>query len=353
MVGFPLQAVRQLACNKLIREWIWWGNAPSHYKHAYPLEPTPGEWCITPCSDSVTTPVADGTCLGEQVFQIKCTVAALLTFARLVTPKTALKGSKVLVLQDLNQQLHHANVAIAGLRETRMPQGQRVTQHYHVFASGCLQCGKSIHFGTEIWISKTIAVATDSCGQPIYLGKEKPTVLHADPRKLVLRFSGLLKLTVIAAHAPCLSERNSSEEVAQWWQDFCPHFVSRLMKVVVWFVALMLMPHWRLTALHSMVWQVQKRPTSKHVGFRSSWTGTKFTVPATLGCHTGAQHTWIHPKGAKLRRDYVLICEAWFPLVHKSRTIQDFDTGLSSSLIMSLLSLTSLELLLARLNFDT
>ena len=123
---FPLKAVRQLACNKLTREWIWWGNAPSHYKHAYPLEPTPGEWCITPCSDSITTPVADAVCLGEQILQIKCTVATLnVCSARDSEGRPQVtKGARA---ARLDQQLHHANVAIAGLQETRMPRSESHT----------------------------------------------------------------------------------------------------------------------------------------------------------------------------------------------------------------------------------
>ena len=62
--------------------------------------------------------------------------------------------------------------------------------------------------------------------------------------------------------------------------------------------------------------------------FQAFLDSARFAVPATLGCHVGDQHTWIHPKGAKLRRDYVLISEKWLPLVSCSRTIQGFDTGL-------------------------
>ena len=323
---FPQQAVRHLATHKLHREWLWWGLAPATHKAAFPTEKDHGEWLITPCQGTVSlnwqvpSPGAHAT-------QLKCSIATVNVCSARDNERCPgrPKGARA---TRLDQQLHHDRIAIAGLQETRMPQGQRTTQHYCIFASGGQQCGKSIHFGTEIWISKAIAVASDSQGRPIYLGKEKPHVLHADPRRLILRFTGTFRLTIIAAHAPCLSTHNSSDDVAQWWHDFtqiCQDIDDGGGLVCCIDANAPLASHH--TDLYGLAGA--EKPNRQTGWFQAFLDKTHFSVPATLGCHVGPQHTWIHPKGFKLRRDYGLICKRWFPLVQGSRTLQEFDTGLA------------------------
>ena len=323
---FPTHVTRQLAVSKLLREWLWWGNAYPHHKAAFPIECQDGEWGITPCKAHISDSLIEECPQDEQAFQLGCSIASINVCSAREKERTSSK-TKGARATRLDQQLHAEKIAIAGLQETRMPQGQRTTQHYSVFASGCLQCGKSVHFGTEIWVSKVIAVASDKNGQPVYLGKERPTVLHADPRRLVLRFDGVIKLTIIAAHAPCLSEHNPIDEVEVWWQQFaqiCQDIDVNGGVVCCIDANAPLASHG--TSLYGMAGA--ERSNRQTRWFQAFLDSTRFAVPATLGCHVGDQYTWVHPKGAKLRRDYVLIHETWLPMVQRSRTIQGFDTGL-------------------------
>ena len=324
--SFPTQALRFLATHKLQREWLWWRHGSQHHRAAFPSENCNGEWLLTP-SNEVVLPVHVADSPQERVERIALVIATVNTCSVRGTeiPTGRIKGARA---TRLDHQLHQAGVAIAGLQETRMPQGQRTTSHYNVYASGNQQCGKSIHFGTEIWVSKTIAIAHDAAGTPIYLGKEKPTVLYADPRRLALRFDGAFRFTVIAAHAPCLSPHNSSDEVEQWWQDMaciCCDIDDGHGLVCCMDANAPLASH--STECYGM--SGAETPNRQTRWFQNFLDKTQLHVPATLGCHTGPQHTWIHPKGFKLRRDYVLISRSWFPLVRQSYTLQNFDMGLA------------------------
>ena len=50
-------------------------------------------------------------------------------------------------------------------------------------------------------------------------------------------------------------------------------------------------------------------------------------VPATFECHTGPGATWRHPRGEKLRRDYVLLGHSFSLVCTKSYVLSDFDGG--------------------------
>ena len=323
---FPLQAARQLAQSKLLREWMWWGLAPQQHKAAFPAECAPGEWQVSPCQASVVSTFSSPLRTSEQAVQVKCSVASVNVCSARDTGKSSgkTKGARA---ARLDQQLHSHGIAIAGIQESRMPQGQRITTNYSVLASGHQQCGKSLHFGTELWVSRTIPIAEDSSGAPVFLGRERPTVLHADPRRLFVRFDGALAFTVIVAHAPCLSDHNEKDEVKAWWHEFatlCQKFDDGNGVICCIDANAPLASH--QTSLYGC--DGAEKPNKQMQWFQSFLDQVKFAVPATLGFHTGPHHTWTHPKQKQLRRDYVLVSASWLPFVSKSRTLQDFDTGL-------------------------
>ena len=323
---FPSKAIRFLAANKLQREWLWWKHGTSHHKAAFPPVDERGHWILKPCCRQVEC-IPELPTEQSQIAQVRCSVASV----NVCSIRDGVKGSaqvKGARATRLDQQLHHAGIVVAGVQETRMPQGQRVTNNYSVFASGCQQCDKSVHFGTEIWISRTTPIAHDAAGKPIFLGKEKPTVIHADPRCLILRFNGVVRLTVVAAHAPCLSIHNTSEAVEKWWNDFtalCSVLddASGLLCCIDANAPLAS----QTTEFYGMCGA--ETPNRQTRWFQSFLERTQLFAPSTLGSHVGDHHTWIHPKKMKLRRDFVLVNRSWFPLVFKSHTIQSFDTGLA------------------------
>ena len=56
----------------------------------------------------------------------------------------------------LDYQFDLHGLALIGIQEARTLQGSKVSEHYKIFASGFQQCGKSKHFGCELWVHKKI-----------------------------------------------------------------------------------------------------------------------------------------------------------------------------------------------------
>ena len=90
----------------------------------------------------------------------------------------------------LDSQFHAHHCAIVGLQETRTPEGRRVTDHYLVLSSGFQQCGRSRHFGCELWLHRSLHIATDSAGTKVSLSAFSPVVLHSTARLLIVRLQG-------------------------------------------------------------------------------------------------------------------------------------------------------------------
>ena len=152
-------------------------------------------------------------------------------------------------------------------------------------------------------------------------------MLHADPRRLLVRYDGALAITVIVAHAPCLSDHNDRDEVEKWWREFaalCQKFEDGNGVICCIDANAPLASH--QTSLYGR--DGAEKPNKQTYWFQSFLDQVKLAVPATLGFHVGPHHTWTHPKQKRLRRDYVLIAAPWLPFVSQSRTLQDFDTGL-------------------------
>ena len=157
---FPVKALQHLAKNKLRSEWLWWSSGSDHHKAAIPSFGCQGEWSVTPSKTNIQiVPLSDTQHERADIIAIK--VATINTCSvRDVDPSTGKpKGARA---TRLDQQMHSARIALAGLQETRMP---RTTCHYNIYASGPQKCGKSLHYGTEIWVSKAIAGQSHFSGQ--------------------------------------------------------------------------------------------------------------------------------------------------------------------------------------------
>ena len=104
----------------------------------------------------------------------------------------------------LDRSLHSAGVYVAGLQETRTPEGRLDSQHFRRYCSGCLD---KRAFGIEVWVG-------------IYEGcpEHKAVVLHASPTRLLLRlsFAGL-HLGVFAGHG--LHRGHPSAARLAWWKE--------------------------------------------------------------------------------------------------------------------------------------
>ena len=117
----------------------------------------------------------------------------------------------------LDCQLHKQKIAIVGIQEARTQPGSRCTDHYKIYSSGFQQCGRSRHFGCELWVHKFLPFCRQNDGQHIRLNDCKVTITTSESRLLVARFEGPVDLCVVVAHAPCVSADRSIDQVRQWW----------------------------------------------------------------------------------------------------------------------------------------
>ncbi|CAE7456239.1 unnamed protein product [Symbiodinium sp. CCMP2456] len=104
----------------------------------------------------------------------------------------------------LDAALHAHGVFMAGLQETRTPEGMGRTTHYCRYSSGCLE---KRAFGVELWVAH-------GRGWPDH----SAVVLHSDYSRLCVRVSFLgLHVLVLVAHG--LHSGHPSAERSQWWRD--------------------------------------------------------------------------------------------------------------------------------------
>ena len=112
----------------------------------------------------------------------------------------------------LATQLEMQGVHLAGIAESRLPQGRRTNQAYHVIAAGPDADGNC---GVELWCATNLAL-----GGKHHLCPEHMVVLHTAPRMLIVRLcSPALTATIVVAHAPTQGRRNDREGQLQWWRD--------------------------------------------------------------------------------------------------------------------------------------
>ena len=226
----------------------------------------------------------------------------------------------------LDQQFHERRCAIIGLQETRTPEGRRITDHYTIFSSGYAQCGRSRHFGCELWIHRFLPLATAPDGTKVTLAHFQPIVLYATARVLLLRLQGPFDLFVVAGHAPCLSADRPLDQLQQWWTMLTEqiHRLPRTAPLIVCLDA-----NAPLASVCTEFFEQHHAEPTNLPGqlFEQFLCETKLFAPATFASHSGSGTTWRHPRGHFLRRDYVLVNEVAHTMCTRSEVLTDFDTG--------------------------
>ena len=214
-----------------------------------------------------------------------------------------------------------------GIQEARTSEGCRVSENYRIFSSGYQQCGKTKHFGCELWIHKTLPFCTLPDGRKTGLKNCKLTVLVQEPRLLIACIEGPVAITAVVAHAPCVSADRPVDLVSLWW-----HTLSQRINMF---------PHENTIVLIDANAPLADRET-KFFGlhqtenmnpqgyeFQEFLIANELYAPATFDSHSGTGATWRHPRGDKLRRDYVLLGSFFSSVCTKSYVLSDFDGGFS------------------------
>ena len=222
-------------------------------------------------------------------------------------------------------QFHQGKVAMIGIQEARTPEGCRVSENYRIFSSGFQQCGKSKHFGCELWIHKTMPFCTLPDGRKVGLKDCKVTVNANEARILVATIEGPVDFMVAVAHAPCVSAERSIQNVTEWWDDFS----ATLRKVHSENLIVLIDANAPLADQETQYFGMHQSEPINPQGlvFQDFLVANRFYAPATFSNHAGNGATWRHPRGDHLRRDYVLLRKSFFSVCTESFVMSDFDGG--------------------------
>ena len=230
----------------------------------------------------------------------------------------------------IDQQMHQLGAHIVGIQEARTQAGRFQSEHYHILAGGA-DFQHTALFGCEIWFHKSLGILEDEQGQITKLQDSKLTVQHSDPRRLVALFEfDANSLQVAVFHAPSVKGGEHGEQVvAEWWEQTN----GILDKIGSGHMQLILIDaNTPLGSTESQFVGAAGAETENAAGqmFQDFLHQRSLYAPTTMDwCHQNTHSTWAHPRGARLRRDYVVINEPLFQMAQMSRVIQDYDNTFS------------------------
>ena len=304
-------------------DWAWLLDAPQCMHRCLPPGSENGIWQITPSchKPAIHHPVSD---YSEWISVDAVFVTANVLALGKEDPSLPAEHSSDRALR-LDHQWHSAQVLAAGLQETRRPQGCISTEHYFGFASGPQVCEKAHHYGCELWLHKTKALDPDGA---LTFKDFKAVVAHADPRRLIVNLTHQKRdLSFVVLHVPCKTAQCSLDELQDWWHQTLSIIRSANLAALTWCFADANAPlASNATELYGDFGAERSNPQG--VMFENALQELSWSVPSTFSwCHIGPHHTWSHPKGTKLRRDYICCSAAAHALTVCSWTAPQHDGG--------------------------
>ena len=322
-VGYvPWQQLNQIALSPSTAKWEWLRHEPDSFCKTMPVLFGGAVWQPAPSSKQLNVQVYDTVArTGNVGFSFKiATYNGLALNDDADQPPTVQSRAA-----RLDMQFHHEKIALVGIQEARTSEGCRVSENYRIFSSGYQLCGKTKHFGCELWIRKTLPFCSLPDGRKIGLMHCKITVVVRDARLLVVNFEGPIAITVVVAHAPCVTAERPLCQVSEWWamlsQQICSCRHGHQI-VLIDANAPLADCATQFFGLHQ-----SERMNPQGFEFQEFLVSNELFVPATFESHSGPGVTWRHPRGDQLRRDYVLLGKSLFSVCTRSYVLSDFDGG--------------------------
>eukprot|EP00435_Cladocopium_sp_Y103_P025065 s1548_g6.t1 len=318
----PTPLLRSIVCLPDDLKWAWLQNMPKEYSFAMPQTYDKTVWQPSTSCHAFRSQ-GKQTKSSVELMQLDFSLVSLNVLS--IVDEKASDHNSVRCLR-LDQQFHAAKLAFLCLQETRTAEGQRITDHYRIFASGREQCAKAVHFGCEVWISKCLPLCTGSSGQALYARDFQITVLHSSPRCIAVKLTGPITVVVVSAHAPCDAASRENSVLQKWWHDF-EVLLSSFANDGLFVCGIDANAPISGPACDNFGAYGAETATKTGELFQAMLLDQNLFAPATFDVHQGPSGTWRHPRGSWHRRDYILVNECTFPIVAESRTITDVDTG--------------------------
>jgi len=316
----PWCPLNQIANSPSTIKWEWMRYAPPSYRQTMPALHGDAIWQPTKSVKQMHVQVESPD---QRQISVKFSLKVATYNGLALNEEPAHSQSSTGRNARLDMQFSHAKIAMVGAQEARTVEGCRVSENYKIFSSGYQQCGKSRHFGCELWIHKTLPFCTFPDGRKVGLKDCKVTVILA--RVLVANVEGPVDFVVVVAHAPCVSAERNIESVSQWRTS-----LSNTLSVVRNANMIALIDANAPLADHETKYfgTHQAEPINPQgLVFQDFLQASGLFAPATFSGHSGSGATWKHPRGDCLRRDYVLLGEAFFSICTGSFVMADFDGG--------------------------
>ena len=318
----PWSTLNELAKSPSMLKWEWLRNQEIAFSQTMPKLHGGAVWQPEHSIKKVGATV-EGPSDQSDTIQMKLKVATYNGLALTDDDQSGpLVGSRS---ARLDQQFHSLGLAIVGIQEARTAQGCRVSDNYRIFSSGFQQCGKSKHYGCELWVHKKIQFCSIPNGKRIGLQECQITVCASEARMLVVRFEGPIAFHVVVAHAPCVTPERPLDLVQQWWTELSTELRDNTSHNVM----VLIDANAPLASCETKFFGLTGADEMNMQGeiFQDFLIAHGLYVPSTLSVHQGSSATWSHPRGHLLRRDYVLLSESFFTVCTKSKVISDFDGG--------------------------
>jgi len=306
-------------------KWNWLWDHKEVLRKAFPPGSVPNSWVATPAHGRICSgpPQAEPDLMPWANIDFRIATANVLA---LNERSDFQDGEPVAARAErLDLQWHEEKWAIVGVQESRRPEGRYQTTHYTILASGAKVVNGIPHYGCELWIHKQIPLDKDSSMQ---LSRTRVVAAWADPRRLVVNFTGKnFAVTFVVLHAPCRSATTSIEQVQAWWDETATILHKTSISDLTWILADANAPLATKSTSHFGVWGAEASNEQGRI-LEDFLVENDMFAPTTMQwCHTSPHHTWRHPRGTQLRRDYIFCTKKALECCWESWTCATQDFG--------------------------
>ena len=226
-------------------------------------------------------------------------------------------------LHYLYGQMRSFNLNCLGIQEARTEPGTTCSTNILRLSSGHLEG----QLGVELWIDLNMAIGHDSGRRPLYVRRSDFQVVHADPRRLLVKMDSLAWTAWwLVLHAP--HSGHSLRDRKHWWET-TSEILHQFGDEDHLFVLMDANAPPGAADGHSVL-QGHFATTSGSTLLRAFMDNHDLCLPATSSCHQGPHGTWTDFCGERQHCiDHVAISRHWLPNCTVSAVLEDFDLATS------------------------
>ena len=222
-------------------------------------------------------------------------------------------------LQYLQAQMRSFKLNFLAIQEARSESGLTSARNILRFSSG----HDKGQYGIEVWCDLDVPYGRPRGGPPLHFKKDDFQVIHADPRKMLIRCdSGAISFWLFAGHAP--HSGYPSDQRKDWWQAVHQLFHHHLDNDPL---ILLMDANASPGERDDVVVLGEGFATSANTSaFRDLLATWNLYLPTTSSSHDGHHTTWTSVDGRTEHCiDHVALPQQWQDRCTLSKVLSDFD----------------------------